>query len=118
LLANWSTLCEFFKEDSVLKESNARKGLLLGLFLVALVGIPVISPAEQSTPSTDAEKSQAQASTKQDSSAVTFSDVGNWLQRSGNRVGEELSKAASKTASAIKKAVSGSKPGDRSEDSQ
>jgi len=118
LLTNWSTLGEFFKEDSVLKESNARKSLLLGLFLVALVGIPVISPAEQSTPSTDAEKSQAQASTKQDSSAVTFSDVGNWLQRSGNRVGEELSKAASKTASAIKKTVSGGKPGDRSEDSQ
>lgn len=102
----------------MLKESNARKGLLLGLFLVAFVGIPVLSTAEQSTPSTDAEKSQAQASPKQDSSAVTFSDVGNWLQRSGNRVGEELSKAASKTASAIKKAVSGDKPGDRSEDSQ
>jgi len=102
----------------VLKESNARKSLLLGLFLVAFVGIPVLSPAEQSIPSTDGEQSQAQASSKQNSSAITFSDVGNWLQRSGNRVGEELSKAASKTASAIKKTVSGGKPGDRSEDSQ
>ena len=100
------------------KVENARKGLLLGLFLLIFLGIPVISTAEQTTPSAGASKSQAQPPSKQDSSSVTFSDVGNWLQRSGNRVGEELSKAASKTASAIKRAVSGGKREDRSEESQ
>ena len=102
----------------MLKESNARKGLLVGLFLVALVGIPVLSRAEESTLPAGSAKSQVQASSKQDSSSVTLSDVGNWIQRTGNRVGEELSKAAYKTASTINNAVLGNKPGDRSEDSQ
>ena len=95
----------------------ARKGLPLGLFLVAFVSFPVISTAEESKSPVGVAKAQEQSSSKQDSSSVTFSDVGNWLQRSGNRVGEELSKAASKTASAIKKAVSGGKREDRSKES-
>ena len=102
----------------MLKEIKARKGPLVELFLVALVGIPVLSPAEESTLPWGSAKSQAQASSKQDSSSVALSDAGNWIQWTGNLIGEELSKAASKTASTINNAVLGSKPGDRSEDSQ
>ena len=99
------------------EKRNARKSLLVGLFLVACVIIPVISTGEEPTPTPRETKSQVQPSSKQDS-PVTFSDVTDWARRSGNRVGEELSKAASKTASAIKKAASGRKQEDQSEKSQ
>ena len=99
------------------KEKNTRKSLLVGLLLVAGVIIPVISTGEEQTPTPRETNPQVHPSSKKDS-PVTFSDVTNWARRSGNRVGEELSKAASKTVSAIKKAASGSKQEDRSEKSQ
>ena len=92
------------------KARNSIKGLFLSFCLVVFISVPGISMGENSTPSSSAEKSQEQPSRKRDSSSgtfsnVTFSDVGKWFQRTGNRVGEEITKATSKTASAIKKVV-------------
>ena len=50
-------------------------------------------------------------------SEMTFSDVMNWAQRFGNRVGENISEATSKTATAIKNAASDNKQQSQSEDS-
>ncbi len=94
-------------------EEKSIKGLLLGCFLITVMSVPAICNGEESTPPLNAEKSQEQSSSKQNStpgtfSDVTVSDVGKWFQRTANRVGEEITKATSKTASTIKKVVSGS----------
>ena len=103
------------------KERNSINGLGLGFFLVTLISVPAMSMGEKSAPPSGSENSQEQSSSKPDSSLgtfsdVTLSDVGKWIQRTGNRVGDEITKATSKTASAIKKVVSGDKKEERSKE--
>ena len=109
----------------MVKEGNSTKGLCLGIFFVTLflISVPAMSMGEELAPPSDSVKSQEQSSSKPDSSLGTFSDVtlsevGKWIQRTGNRVGGEITKATSKTASAIKKVVSGDKKEELSKENQ
>lgn len=89
---------------------------ICGVLLVLLVGLPVIANGKESTTTTD-EKSREVHETTEADSGLTFSDVMNWAQRFGNRVGENISEATSKTASAIKNVTSDNKQQSQSEDS-
>ena len=93
----------------------AEKGIIVGVFLVALFVFPGFTNGEDSTSTPSEKTSEVQWSTDQDS-GFTMSDVGIWIQRFGNRVGENISEATSKTASAIKKATSNTKQESSSED--
>jgi gas vesicle protein len=94
----------------------ARKGIIVGVFLAALLVFPVKGNGEESTATTSEKNSEVQQSTDEDS-GLTMSDVMTWVQRFGNRVGENISEATSKTASAIKNATSDNTPEDQSEGS-
>ena len=79
-------------------------GILLAT-LVASVFSPFIANGEEANATDKERKSEVRAPT-QAGSDVTFSDVMGWVQRFGNRVGENISEATGKTATAIKSAVS------------
>lgn len=83
-----------------MKNSN-----ICGLLFVFLLGWPVIANGEKSI-TTKGEKSSEVSQPAKTDSGLTFSDVMNWAQRFGNRVGDNISEAASKTASAIKNGAS------------
>ena len=84
------------------------KGSIVGVFLVALLGFPVITNGEDSTSFPSEKNSKVHQTTDADS-GLTMSDVMGWVQRFGNRVGENISEATSKTVSAIKNATSDNK---------
>ena len=92
------------------------KGIVFGILLGLLFVLPVLAIEEEPTVKTGEKNSERHQTPKTDS-GLTFSDVMKWAQRSGNRVGENLSEAASKTASAIKNAVRDNKQKPQSEDS-
>ncbi len=94
----------------------ARKGIIVGVFLAALLVFPVITNGEGSTSISSEKHSEVQQSTDEDS-GLTMSDVMTWVRRFGNRVGENISEATSKTASAIKNATSETKQAPQSKDS-
>ena len=94
----------------------AGKGIIVGMFLAALLVFPVKGNGEESTATISEKNSEGQQSTDEDS-GLTTSDVMNWIQRFGNRVGENISEAASKTASAVKNATSDNTPKDQSKGS-
>ncbi len=94
----------------------ARKGIIVGVFLAALLVFPVITNGEGSTSISSEKNSEVQQSTDEDS-GLTMSDVMTWVRRFGNRVGENISEATSKTASAIKNATSETKQEPQSKDS-
>jgi hypothetical protein len=94
----------------------AGKGIIVGVFLVALMVFPVITNGADSTSISSEKNSEVQQSTDEDS-GLTMSDVMTWVQRFGNRVGENISEATSKTASAIKNATSDTKQESPSKDS-
>ena len=94
----------------------AGKGMIVGVFLAALLVFPVKGNGEESTATTSEKNSEAHQSTDQDS-GLTMSDVTTWAQRFGNRVGENISEAASKTATAVKNATSDNTPKDQSKGS-
>ena len=94
---------------------DAGKGIFVGVFLVVFLIFPVKGNSEESPATTKEKTLEVQRSTDQDS-GFTMSDVGIWIQRFGNRVGENISEATSKTASAIKKATSNTKQESSSED--
>lgn len=94
----------------------AGKGIFAGVFLAALLVFPVKGKGEESTATTSEKNSEVHQTPGADS-GLTMSDVMDWVRRSGNRVGENLSEAASKTASAIKNATSDNTPEDQSEGS-
>ena len=91
------------------------KGIILGVLLGLLFVFPALANGEESTATTREKNSEVQQSTDADS-GLTMSDVMTWVQRFGNRVGENISEATSKTASAIKKATSDTKQESSSED--
>ena len=84
--------------------------------MATLLVFPVKGNGEESTATTSEKNSEVQQSTDANS-GLTMSDVMTWVQRFGNRVGENISEATSKTASAIKKATSDNSPEDQSEGS-
>jgi hypothetical protein len=94
----------------------ARKGIIVGVFLAALLVFPVKGNGEESTATTSEKNSEVQQSTDEDS-GLTMSDVMTCVQRFGNRVGENIYDATSKPASAIKNATSNTKQESSSEDS-
>ena len=94
----------------------AGKGVIVGVFLAALLAFPFKGNGEESTATTSEKNAEVQQSTDEDS-GLTTSDVMNWIQRFGNRVGENISEAASKTSSAIKNATSDNSPEDQPEGS-
>ncbi len=93
----------------------AEKGIIVGVFLAALLVFPVKGNGEESTATTSEKNSEVQQSTDEDS-GLTMSDVMIWAQRFGNRVGENISEATSKTVSAIKNATSDNKQDPQSKD--
>ena len=95
---------------------HMRNGYIRGVLFVLLVGLPVIANGKESATTTDEKNPEVHQANKADSES-TFSDVMNWAQRFGNRVGEIISEAASKTASAIKNATSDNKQKTQSEGS-
>jgi len=92
------------------------KGIIVGLFLATLLVFPVKGNGEESTATTSEKNSEFHKTTDEDS-GLTMSDVMNWVQRFGNRVGENISEATSKTASAIKNATSDNPQEPQSKDS-
>ena len=92
------------------------KGIIVGVFLVALLGFPVITNGEDSTSIPSEKNSEAHLATDADS-GLTMSDVMGWVRRFGNRVGDNLSEATSKTVSAIKNATSDNKQEPQSKNS-
>jgi gas vesicle protein len=104
------------QEDTVFDCGYAGKGIIVGVFLAALLVFPVKGNGEESTATISEKNSEGQQSTDEDS-GLTMSDVMTWVQRFGNRVGENISEATSKTASAIKNATSDTKQESSSEDS-
>jgi hypothetical protein len=96
--------------------SHMKNGNLCGLLFVLILGLPVMANGEKSTPATGEKNAEVSPPAEADS-GLTFSDVMNWAQRFGNRVGENISEAASKTASAIKKAAADNKQQSQSENS-
>jgi len=93
------------QEDTVFDCGYVGKGIIVGLFLAALLVFPVKGNGEESNATTSEKNSEFHKTTDEDS-GLTMSDVMNWVQRFGNRVGENISEATSKTASAIKNATS------------
>ena len=104
------------QEDTVLDCGYAGKGIIVGVFLAALLVFPVKGNGEESTATISEKNSEVQQSTDADS-GLTMSDVMSWVRRFGNRVGENISEATSKTASAIKNATSDNKQESPSKDS-
>ena len=84
------------------------KGIILGVLLVLLLVIPALANGEESTATTREKNTEFQQTTDADS-GLSMSDVMTWVQRFGNRVGENISEATSKTVSAIKNAASDNK---------
>jgi hypothetical protein len=86
--------------------TEMNKIILVGMILFLMM--PAITNGEEST-TTKAKASESTKTTDTDSE-VTFSSVMKWVQRFGNRVGDEISQAAGKTASAIKNTVTDNQP--------
>ena len=85
--------------------ARTRNGTIFGVWLILLLVFPAFANGEES-PAMTREKNAEFHRPNDTDSGLTMSDVMTWVQRFGNRVGDNLSEATSKTVSAVKSAAS------------
>jgi gas vesicle protein len=85
---------------------------VVGMMLLLMV--PAIANGDEARTTNKAKASESTQTTDLNSEG-NLSNVMKWVQRFGNRVGDEISQAAGKTASAIKNTVKDNKPKSQSQ---